>query len=287
MGDFKPEDPLNHRQVKLSDSQFSRVSRYISDHLGIELKPVKKSLVESRLQKRLRTRQIGDFKEYLNLVLTPGRDPVEHVEFIDSITTNKTDFFREKDHFDFLRTYLRDLAKQNRRDKKLRIWSAACSTGEEPYTLAMVLEELKRDSVVIDYEIIATDISQRALRAAVQAEYDVSRIQSIPHHMRRKYLLKHKNKTVPKVKFTKAIRDKVTIQPFNLRSNYWNNLGTFDHIFCRNTFIYFNMDTQREISARFLQRLHPLGFLFLGHSETLNGSDLPVKQVHPSVYQSV
>lgn len=271
--------------VSLSDAEFDRVSRFIEQNVGIKLPYSKKILVESRLQKIIRQKGFDSFQPYLDMAIGKKAIASETIRLVDQITTNKTDFFREADHFDFLRNEIIAMSQRTTNMPIIKVWCAACSTGEEPYTIAMVLNQLKLQGVIPDFHITATDISHSALQVAVKAEYNVARIGGIPHELRRKFLLKHKDPTMKTVRIVKSLRDKITFGVFNLLSSTFNEAKRFDAIFCRNVYIYFDRPTQELVTRKLLTNLKGDGTLYLGHSETLNGLNLSVKAVSNAVYK--
>ncbi len=264
----------------MSDRDFSAFRQMIYDYAGIEIKPHKKTLLVNRLSKRLRNLGLSGFGEYLEFLKTSDRRNQELIELIDCVTTNKTDFFREPQHF----TYLQEkvipelLQKNSFRTNGLRIWSAACSTGEEPYTLAICLSEYLKDK---NFEILASDVSETVLRHAVTGIYDESRVAPIPMPLMRKYFLRGNKRYKIKTELAKFI----TFKRVNLNQDFHHFINNFDVIFCRNVMIYFDKPTQQEIINKFFHALRPQGYLFLGHSETLQGMNAPFTYVAPSVYR--
>jgi chemotaxis protein methyltransferase CheR len=273
-------------QLRLSANDFQRLSAFIEERTGIRMPPAKKTLLESRLSRRVQDLGMSGFSEYCVHVLE-GNDPEEIVQLLDRITTNKTDFFREAQHFELLvGRALPALAAQHGAGtlRELRLWSAGCSTGEEPYTLAMVLAEAAERSPGLRFQILATDLSTRVLRRAAAAVYPEALVQPIPLALRRKYL--QRSVADPdQVRVASALRGRVRFGQLNLLDQDYRMGTSLDVIFCRNVFIYFERATQREILARFASCLVPGGFLFIGHSETINGLDLPFDAVVPTVYR--
>jgi chemotaxis protein methyltransferase CheR len=209
---------------------------------------------------------------------------------IDLVTTNKTDFFREPDHFDYLVREVLPAWVRQRRDghvAKIRIWSAGCSTGEEPFTLAMVLHEFASVTPGFDFQILATDISTRVLETACLAIYPEERIAPVPGHLKRKYFLKSRDRSVPNVRIVPALRHKVQFRHLNLMADDFGIREQIDIIFCRNVIIYFDRPTQQRVLRHLCQHLAADGHLFLGHSETLEGLDLRLKGVCPTVYRKI
>jgi len=207
---------------------------------------------------------------------------------IDVVTTNKTDFFREPRHFDYLNEIaLPQLINSTGAgiDRPLRIWSAGCSSGEEPYTLAMVLDEFSWSGDKLRYQILATDVSTQVLEKAVLGIYHKDKIEPVPMPMRRKYLLKSRSKDDPRVRVVPELRERVQFRHLNFMDENYDVKESQDIIFCRNVIIYFDRATQERFLGRLCRCLAPGGYLMMGHSETLSGMALPVVQQAPAVYR--
>lgn len=275
------------RLVSLGDKDFLRLSTFIMNHCGIKLPPVKKTLVQCRLQKRLKANNMNNFSDYIDFLFSTAGREKELSKMIDEISTNKTDFFREPVHFDFLsQSGLREyLSKTGKR--RLSVWSAGCSTGEEPFTIAMVLKEYARLEQYIDFKITATDISTRVLQEGMQGIYHENKISVIPWTIKKEYFQKGKNNFAQHVRVNYDIRNKVEFSRFNLLSSDFTILGMFDIIFCRNVLIYFERAIQQRIIRNLCNQLYPGGYLFLGHSETTMGFTLPLKTIKPSVFNKM
>ena len=273
---------------KMTNEDFGRISRYVTKTFGIKLPDAKQLMLEGRLRRRLVQLKMASFREYCEYLFSTDGQADEAQEMIDLVSTNKTDFFREADHFRFLAdTILPDyLANGFGGGRSISIWSAGCSTGEECYTLAMVASEFAEHSGM-DFSILATDISMRVLEAARMAIYPESRVASIPLALRQRYLMRGKNSEVAKVRFVPEIRRRVKFERLNLME--LDDLGSrsFNIIFCRNVIIYFDRLTQEKLISGFCGRLKPGGYLFLGHSESLPGLRLPLEAVAPMVYRKV
>lgn len=275
------------QEHRLSDKDFKRLSEFIYDLVGIKMPPTKKVMVEGRLAKRIRLLGRRDYEDYCNFVFSPEGQRLELIHLIDVITTNKTDFFREPKHFDYLTNQALPLLLQHSTSRKIRFWSAGCSTGEEPYTLAIVLSEFhaKYGQPSAGFNIFATDISTRVLDTARKAVYATDRIGPIPLPLRRKYLLKSRDPSSELVRVIPDLRRMVTFGRLNFMDEEFGLPNPMDAIFCRNVMIYFDKKTQEQLIKKFCRHLRPGGFLFLGHSESLHGYDLPLVQVAPTVYQ--
>lgn len=269
---------------RMTDADFNKFSTLIKGEFGIKMPPSKKTMLEARLQKRLRALGFGNHSQYCDYLFSPGGFEKELTHLIDVVTTNTTDFFREPKHFEMLLcTVLPDLSR--RLNRPLKVWSAGCSSGEEPYTLAMVLSEFAEQNKAFGFSVLATDISTDILRRAMSAVYPMSKVEVVPMALK-KYLLKSKDKSRQLVRVGPELRRKVDfrrlnfMQPFPFKDKK-------DIIFCRNVVIYFDRATQEKLFNRFCSLLHRGGYLFIGHSESISGMELPVRQIAPTVYQKV
>ncbi len=272
----------------LTQQDFNRLSSFIYSELGIKMSEGKKTMLTGRLSRRLRALDLSSFSEYCDFLFSPEGMKKELVHLISAVTTNKTDFFREPGHFDYLtKTTLPTLQQQQRFDarRKLKVWSAGCSTGEEPYTLAMVLEELKLKQAGFDFDILATDISNRVLDAARTAVYPLQQVKPVVAPYRNKYLMKGRDRKNPQVRIVPEIRKKIRFGRLNFMVDDFGLPDTVDIIFCRNVIIYFDKPTQEQLMKKFCRYLNQGGYLFLGHSESLHGYDTPLEQVAPTIYR--
>lgn len=277
---------LNTSKLKLSNLEFKRLSDLVQRQTGIRMPQAKKVMLESRLQKRLRQLRIPTFSEYLQYLFSAQGKSEELLNMIDAVTTNKTDFFREPFHFNFLKmSLLPALVNRYQSPPKLTVWSAACSSGEEPYTLAMVLEDFKEKNPKLNYSIYATDISTQVLDIAKKGIYAEERIAPVPPALKFKYLLKSKDRIKKEVRIHPSLRSKISFSRLNLLESPYSIREKMDIIFCRNVFIYFDRETQLFILNQFYKHLKPGGFLFMGHSESLNGLDIPYVQIRPTIYR--
>lgn len=271
----------------LNTKDFEKVSRFIKEQCGIKMPLAKKIMLESRLRKRSNELGLASLEEYCRFLFTSGESAGEIVHMIDVVTTNKTDFFREPRQFDYLTNTVLPEFISSKKDKKIRLWSAGCSSGEEPYTLAMILSEYFQDYPGLDYSILATDISTSVLKKAVQAIYDLERVAPVPLQLKKKYLLKSKDKTNNLVRIVPELRTKVDFRRLNFLDTDYQLRDRLDIIFCRNVIIYFDKITQEEIISKLVDKLENGGYLFLGHSETVFGMDLPLRQAAPSIYMKL
>ena len=274
--------------VRMSDKVFVRLSESIRDSCGIRLPPAKKTMLEGRLRKRLRALGIESFERYCEFLFSPGGSQSEYIHMIDAVTTNKTDFFREPDHFDcLLERILPEMVRLHTfgARKKLNVWSAACSTGEEPYTLAMVLSEFAEGCPGFDFSILATDISTAVLEKARSGIYEHDRVSQIPMMLRKKYLLKSKEKDKGLVRIAPELRNAVRFERLNFLEEEYGIDKPMAIVFCRNVLIYFDRPIQEKLVNRLSQHLMHGGYLFVGHSENLHGMDLPLVQTATTIYR--
>lgn len=260
----------------LTDEDFDVFRQMIRHCAGIHLSDSKRALVSSRLAKRVRTLQMPSYSAYRDHLASLGGEHPEWQELINAITTNKTEFFREAHHFEFLRErLLPHIERQgNQNGRRIRIWSAGCSTGEEPYTIAMTLAEHFGSQRGWDIRILASDVDTEVLAHAANGVYNEQIIAPIPESMRRKYLTAGKGSEAGTYRVCDELRELVTFRRINFNDQPWPIHARFDFIFCRNVLIYFDREKQEQFLRGFVQKLGPNGHLFLGHSENVMG-DLP------------
>ncbi|GGG63363.1 chemotaxis protein methyltransferase [Salipiger pallidus] len=256
------------REFSFTDEDFRSLASLARSEFGLSLAESKKPLVYSRLARRLRSRQLSRFQDYMSLLKAPGEED-ERLELISALTTNVTSFFREKHHFETLK---QQLVPELRDQKRIRLWSAGCSSGQEPYSLAMTLMAELPDNAVRNLRILATDIDPVIVRKARTATYPQEDLQSIPPQLRERFTTKT---TVQDGQFEIALeaRELITFGELNLMET-WPFQGPFDAILCRNVAIYFDQDTQQVLWQRFADKLRVGGYLFIGHSERVSGPAL-------------
>ena len=266
---------------KLRETDFESISRLVYKICGINLHDGKKELVTNRLSKHLRKRNFQSFDQYLSFVQTKeGSD--ELVAMIDSLSTNLTSFFREERHFQKLNDIVSELIR-SQHITRLRIWSAGCSTGEEPYSIAMkLMESIEKNN--IDLKILATDISTRTLRIALAGIYPVERVKTIPSAILKKYFQIGQGKWKGYYRVKKELKDIITFMRFNLMKTP-SFTTPMDIIFCRNVMIYFDKETKVGLVNRFYDCLKKGGYLFIGHSESLTGLTNRFHYMEPTVYR--
>lgn len=271
----------------LTERQFRLLAELIQGQVGIKLPPAKRIMVESRLRRRIRALGIPDLATYGREVIEGDRLNEEFVHLVDCVTTNKTDFFREPAHFDLLRTAIvPDMRRLSRSASPLRVWSAACSIGAEPYTIAMVLSDMAR-SEAFDFTVMATDISTEALAQARRAVYSAEMARQIPPDVRRRYVMEARDPDKPRVRIVPELRGRVQFSRMNLMDASYPVPRDMDVIFCRNVLIYFDQQTQQKVIARLAAHLRPGGYLLVGHSESMALDDRSgMTQVKPTVYRS-
>lgn len=270
-----------HELMPMSEREFRGFRELVYRESGIHISEHKRELLVARLSRRIRTLGMVRFGEYLALV---EREAQERVEMLDRIVTNETRFFREPKQFEFLETEVvprwRAEAEKRLRSRRVRVWSAGCSTGQEPYSIAMTLLAHLEGW---DVEVLATDISNRALRQAMAGVWPADKAPEIPEAYRKSFMLRGVRSQDGRMSATEQARSAIRFQRLNLNDEL-PELGVFDLIFCRNVLIYFDVPSRTKAVTRILARLAPSGFLFLGHSESLLSSGLRLRPVAPSVY---
>ena len=271
----------------LNDADFTKLSNFIYVNYGIKLPLSKKIMLQSRLVSRLKINGIKSYADYTKYVLSGEASESEIVNMIDLVSTNKTDFYRESAHFDFMKDVILPdfLASESR--QPMKIWSSASSSGEEAYTIAMVISEFIENNRKIDFEILGTDISARILEKAKLGIYPLDRVDVIPLSQKKKYLLRSKDEENPMVRIVPHLRTKARFQRLNLMDSSYNVPKDFDIIFCRNVLIYFDRETQEKVINKLCMHLKPGGYFFLGHSESISGIDVPLKPLKPTMFVKI
>jgi chemotaxis protein methyltransferase CheR len=264
--------------IKLKKAQFERISQLVGRLTGINLHPGKHELVRARLTKRLRILGLKSFDAYMEY-LEHDHPEEELVAMIEAMTTNKTSFFREPQHF----RYLCRQIVPGLRNRKIRVWSAGCSSGEEPYSTAILLDEAINDHALWDIGILATDLSSHMIAHARKGVYDKNHLREVPPLLISKYFTCIETRPVRRYQVIELLRRCVHFARLNLMGE-WPMRGPFDVIFCRNVMIYFDKFTQEQLVNRFWKLLKPGGHLFVGHSESLAGSPHKFRYVQPATY---
>jgi chemotaxis protein methyltransferase CheR len=271
---------------RLSKRNFDALSRYIYDYSGIKMPATKVTMLEGRLRRRLRATGIATLDAYCEYLFKQNGLATESTYLIDAVTTNKTDFFREPKHFDYMEQVgLPEMLAAGH--KQLRFWSAACSTGAEPYTIAMVLQEFASANREVDYRILATDLSTDVLQVAKRGVYPRDMVMPVPRSMQQKYLMTARDRTRSDVRISPRLRGKIGFARLNLMDESYPVGDAMHMIFCRNVLIYFDKATQAKVLTRLCNCLMPGGYLFVGHSESVTGIQLPVKQVANTVFRKI
>jgi chemotaxis protein methyltransferase CheR len=277
---------LNRKgQQRIKDSDFRRISSFVEGTYGIKLPDFKKYLIESRLLRRMNKLGIRTYREYLDYLFDP-KNSGEIQEMIDVVSTHKTDFYRENDHFEFMRdTFLPEYVKNN---NKIDLWSAGSSSGEEAYTLAFVISEFNRlKTNKLEYKIYGSDVSLTSVKQATNGVYSCNTIEGIPLEIKKRYFLRNKNIDEKLVRIIPEIRKNTSFFKLNfLDKNYGVN-KMFDFIMCRNTLIYFSREVQESVLRKLLEHLKVGGYLLIGHSESIFSMNLPVELVKTTIFRKL
>jgi chemotaxis protein methyltransferase CheR len=276
---------MSIHEDQLADRDFERLTAFVYAETGIRLGAEKKTMLEGRLRKRLRDLHIDNYRHYCDYLFGADGLRNEKILFIDVVTTNKTDFFREPKHFDYMtRQALPELAARSD-GQPLLFWSAGCSSGEEPYTLAMVLSEYAETRPGFRFRILATDISTRMLARAERGVYTTDTVEPVPQRLRHKYLLRSRERDSDRVRIVPELRRLIDFRRLNFMDADYGIAERADGIFCRNVIIYFDRPTQEKILRKLTHHLKPGGYLFVGHSETLHDMALPLEPLGPALYR--
>ncbi|MFO8164085.1 MAG: protein-glutamate O-methyltransferase CheR [Desulfatiglandales bacterium] len=272
----------------LKDSDFQNFSRYVYDKCGINLHEGKKELVKARLGKILRQRNFSSFRKYYNHVVN-DKSGGELLLLLDALSTNLTYFFRESQHFDFLKARaLPEIVKEKvpSRNNTIRFWSAGCSSGEEAYSIAIAASEILNHNEKWQIKILATDLSTKVLAKAHTGIYEKRKIDIIPCELKRRYFQRGDNKWKGYVRVKEEVKKNITFQRLNLGEDFRFTVP-FDVIFCRNVMIYFDDFTKNTLIEKLFRNLSHGGYLFIGHAESLTSIKHPFKYIQPSIYQKV
>ncbi len=277
-------NPTSH--IDLTPETFARFASFITGELGIKIPPSKISLIQNRLQRRIRELQFDSLEQYAEYFFAAGNS-AEHEHFTNAITTNKTDFFREPEHFSYLcEVILPAISRQILpRGERFKAWSAGSSSGEEAYTLAMLLADYASRQPGFDFAILGTDVSTKVLAMARSGIYQEALVAPVPLPFRRKYLLRSHNNAQPLARVTPELRRKVSFHHLNFMDEDYRISDLFHAVFFRNVMIYFDRDTQEAVINKISRNLVPGGYLFVGHSESVNGLNIPLTRVKTSVYR--
>jgi chemotaxis protein methyltransferase CheR len=277
------EIDLSVNAIALDREQFARFGALITRTLGIQMPPSKLPLLENRLRGRMRRLGMATLAEYEEHLFHSPNAADELVHFCDVVTTNKTDFFREPQHFRYLSNVALPELLAQRSTPSARLWCAGCSTGQEAYTLAMVSSEYARANAGFKFSVLATDISTRVLQQAAAAIYPEELIEPVPLELRKRYLLRSKDRRRGLIRMRPELRKAVQFERLNFMDADYGRREPFDVIFFRNVMIYFDRATQEAVVNRLTRWLAPGGYLFIGHSESSVGMRVPLSVVAPSV----
>lgn len=271
-------------KAELSSSDFKAFSDYIYSEYGIKMPDIKRVMLQGRLLKRIRELNMKSYSEYRKYFFSPEGQKNELYDFLSVITTNKTDFFRESVHFDFLtQVVLPELLQKNRFDVK--IWSSACSSGEELYTISMVVNEFVEEHPQMKFSLLGSDISANVIEKASKGVYPEKSVDIVPLSLKRKYLLRSKDRTNPTVRVSPLLQKNIKLKYQNLMDPVYDINETFDVIFCRNVLIYFDRETQEKVINKLCHHLAPDGYFFIGHSESVSNMNVPLENIKPTIFR--
>jgi chemotaxis protein methyltransferase CheR len=277
---------MSEPEESISSADFRRLCNLIYEQSGINLNADKKTMLELRVKRRVRSLDLQSFAEYCQYLFGPQGQKDEIAHLLDVVSTNKTDFFREPDHFDFLaKKAVPDLIERNTSGRPILIWSAGCSTGEEPYTIAIVLSECKALTPGFRFNILATDISSLVLEKAERGVFTSEVVRPVPAELQRKYFMRSRDRDSKYLRVVPELRQRVEFRRLNFMEADFGLDQKVDAFFCRNVIIYFDRPTQERIMQKLASQLLPGGYAFVGHSETLHDMDLPLVPVAPSLYR--
>lgn len=275
---------LNNREFEFSAKDFKYISDVIADRTGIVLSEAKHDMVYSRLSRRLRELKLSEFSQYLGLIKSGNEEEI--LAFTNAITTNLTSFFREKHHFEYLRSKVLPELKRTKTDRRIRVWSAGCSSGEEPYSVAMTIRDVFPRLDGWDIKILATDLDTNMVQTASDGVYTEERVAGLDKAHLKKWVNRGKGEHEGKIRMSQELRDMITFKQLNLMDE-WPISGPFDFMFCRNVVIYFNKDTQRELFERYANLVADDGHLFIGHSESLNKVSTRFDLIGQTIYKKL
>jgi chemotaxis protein methyltransferase CheR len=272
--------------VHLSDRHFRNLAKLIEEQVGIKLPAAKRLMLEGRLNKRVRSLNYSDINEYVETLFEPGQLNDELMHLIDVVTTNKTDFFREPSHFEFMRSVAVPELMKARGRGDLKVWSSACSTGMEAYTTAMILDDMARSGSQLQFRILGTDISTAVLRLANTAIYTREMLAPVPPEFIKRYFLSSRDRTSDEVRVVPELRRRTNFMRMNLMDTSYPVDRDVDIIFCRNVLIYFERETQRKVVEQLCAHVRPGGYLMVGHSESMVHSLVPgLNQIEPTIFR--
>jgi chemotaxis protein methyltransferase CheR len=273
---------------RLSERHFRSIAELVETEVGIKLPAAKRLMLEGRLLKRVRVLNYSDVNEYVDRLFDHENFEVELVHLIDCVTTNKTDFFREPTHFDFMREVAvpEILRRRGRGTRPLKIWSAACSTGMEAYTVAIVLDDLVTSGASFQFSVLGTDISTAVLKLAETGIYTAEMISPVPAELARRYFLSSRDPSRDEVRVVQRLRRSTNFMRMNLMDPSYPVDRDVDIIFCRNVLIYFDRPTQQKVVEQLCSHLRPGGYFIVGHSESMIHNDsIVLQQIQPTIFR--
>ncbi len=273
-------------KAELSEMDFQAFSRFIYSEYGIKMPPIKRIMLQGRLLKRIRELNMSSYSEYKEYFFSRDGQEKELLQFLNVVTTNKTDFFREPIHFNYLTTtILPELKNTGTTREPIKIWSAGCSSGEEPYTISIVLNEFERVNPSFKFDILGSDISTQMLDKAAKGVYASNKLITVPLELKKRYFLKSKDPNNHTVRVHPVLQKNMRLTYLNLMDNIYSLKENFDVIFCRNVLIYFDRNTQEKVINKLCLQLKPDGYFFIGHSESLSGMNVPLEHVKPTIFK--
>lgn len=273
-------------KAELSESDFQVFSRFIYSEYGIKMPPIKRVMLQGRLLKRIRELKMSSYSEYKEYFFSKDGQDKELLQFLNVVTTNKTDFFREPVHFNFLNdTVLPAFKNNNTKGQQFKVWSAGCSSGEELYTISVMLNEFERLYPSFKFDILGSDISTQMLEKAAKGVYLANKLVTVPMELKKRYFLKSKDPHNQTVRVHPYLQKNIRLTYLNLMDNAYSIKETFDVIFCRNVLIYFDRSTQEKVINKLSLQLKPGGYFFIGHSESLSGMEVPLEHVKPTIFK--
>jgi chemotaxis protein methyltransferase CheR len=279
---------MNGQDEGISPRDYKRLCTLVYDRAGINLGEQRRTMLEVRIKRRLKDLELSSYGDYCDYLFGHQGQRDEIVHLIDVVATNKTDFFREPRHFDFLsNTALPELAPAPGSGQLFRVWSAGCSTGEEPYTLAMVMSDYAETHPGFRFKILATDISTTVLKRAAMGVYTRAVVEPVAAAMKRKYLMRSREPGADRVRVVPELRQQIDFRRINFMDEDLGVGDTFDVILCRNVIIYFDRATQASVLGKLCAHLRPGGYLLVGHAEALHDMDLPLTPVAPATYKKI
>jgi chemotaxis protein methyltransferase CheR len=277
---------MTDHEETISKADFGRLCRLIYEKSGINLNEEKKTMLELRVKRRLKSLNLDSFSGYCEYLFTAKGQRDEIIHLIDVVSTNKTDFFREPEHFEFLvQKAIPDLMARAESGRTLMVWSAGCSTGEEPFTLAMVLQECGQSLSGLRFKVLGTDISSTVLARANRGVFHCDVVHPVPANLQRKYFMRSRDPGSKLLRVVPELRQLVEFRRLNFMDADFCLSQKADVIFCRNVIIYFDRPTQEQIIQKLAHQLVPGGYFFVGHSESLHDMDVPLVPIAPALYR--